>query len=279
MLCSSLVDVPYNDELWGKNVLSEVSGLVSEHQSYPQKQPSIALVSYKKDYSGCYLNLFPQWKKLDVDNYDEINATSIREKFFSSEINTLLAQSKESFLPEPIIRWLGEFARIDAGYKQISEELMFIRTYRKSWEVAPYEPTFVTVDAVLIQCGYILLIERRGNPGKGLWALPGGFVDTGERIFDACMRELREETCLKIPESVLRRAVKHQAVYDDPYRSARGRTITHAFQFELEQSAILPKVEGGDDAKSAQWIPLNDLKSEDMFEDHYFIIQDMLTSK
>ncbi|MEC8908597.1 MAG: bifunctional nicotinamide-nucleotide adenylyltransferase/Nudix hydroxylase, partial [Pseudomonadota bacterium] len=71
-------------------------------------------------------------------------------------------------------------------------------------------------------------------------------------------------------------SIRKQAVFDDPYRSARGRTITHAFYIELEPNASLPKVKGSDDARQACWMPLGDLKPQDMFEDHYFVIQDML---
>ena len=104
----------------------------------------------------------------------------------------------------------------------------------------------------------------------------GGFLDQGERVLDACLRELREETKLKVPTPVLKGSIKRQSVYDDPHRSARGRTVTHAFYIELEPNAELPKVKGGDDAKHARWVPLSELDPQLMFEDHYFIIQDML---
>ncbi|VFS46366.1 Bifunctional NMN adenylyltransferase/Nudix hydrolase [Budvicia aquatica] len=79
-----------------------------------------------------------------------------------------------------------------------------------------------------------------------------------------------------MPAPVLKGSIKRQAVYDAPYRSARGRTITHAFYIELEPSLELPKVKGSDDAKTARWVPLSELDPQVMFEDHYFIIQDML---
>lgn len=158
----------------------------------------------------------------------------------------------------------------------LHEEHHFVEQYLKGWDAAPYEPNFVTVDAVVVQSGHVLMVERKGPYGKGLLALPGGFLDTGERILDACLRELREETCLQVPEAVLKGSIKSSKVFDDPYRSARGRTITHAFYIELAANKELPEVTGGDDAKRAIWVPLADLDPEQIFEDHYFVIQEMV---
>jgi bifunctional NMN adenylyltransferase/nudix hydrolase len=66
-------------------------------------------------------------------------------------------------------------------------------------------------------------------------------------------------------------------VFDDPYRSARGRILSHTYRVELEPVASgLPRVKGGSDAKKAMWVPLSELRSEEFFEDHYFIIQAMV---
>jgi bifunctional NMN adenylyltransferase/nudix hydrolase len=119
------------------------------------------------------------------------------------------------------------------------------------------------------------MVERKARPGKGLLALPGGFVDGSEKLMDACLRELREETRLKIPAAVLKGSIKNDQVFDDPHRSARGRTITHAFYIELAPNKQLPKVKGGDDAKHAMWVPLADLDPTTIFEDHYFIIKEL----
>ncbi len=134
----------------------------------------------------------------------------------------------------------------------------------------------MTVDALVVQKGHILLIERGDHPGKGLLALPGGFVDQEERLLDACLRELDEETQLNVPVSVLKGAIKQQRVFDDPHRSSRGRTITHAFYIVLPDEVELPTVCGSDDAKDAMWVPLAELDSSQLYEDHYFIIQAML---
>ena len=133
-----------------------------------------------------------------------------------------------------------------------------------------------TVDAVVIQSAHVLLIRRRAEPGRGQWALPGGFLNPEERMLDGAIRELREETKIKVPEAVLRGSIKASQPYDDPHRSERGRLITQAFLFQLPDQIELPKVKGSDDADKARWVPLADLKADELFEDHYFIIKDMI---
>ncbi len=139
----------------------------------------------------------------------------------------------------------------------------------------PNAPTFLAVDAVVVQSGHVLLVERRARPGQGLLALPGGF-EPGETLKDSMLRELKEETNLKVPVPVLAGSFVTQSAFDDPYRSARVRTVTHAFYIHLKPDTSLPKVRGGDDALTAQWVPLADMDPTTMFEDHYFIIQRMV---
>lgn len=277
LLCLPLMDAPYNQETWVRSVQATVAGLVTAHHHTPHKPARIALIGHKKDASGFYLNLFPQWGNIDVENHAGISATPIREQYFSAEPDTLLRNLVRSrVLPAASADYLQQFSQQQAAYQQICEEIRFEQRYKSAWSEAPYPPVFVTVDAVVVQSGHVLLIERRANPGKGLWALPGGFVDQDELLMDACLRELREETRLKVPGPVLKGSIKRQSVYDDPYRSSRGRTITHAFYIELQPSASLPRVKGGDDARRARWVPLADLHPRTLFEDHYFIIQDLL---
>jgi bifunctional NMN adenylyltransferase/nudix hydrolase len=209
-----------------------------------------------------------------------LDATRIREALFSPD-NTqagaayLDSQNSRLALPKSVNEQLQRFLASEA-YHTIRQEQTFITDYKAGWANAPYTPTFVTVDAVVVQSGYVLLVTRKAFPGKGQLALPGGFIQPNERLAQSMLRELREETRLKVPAPVLMGSVRRQQVFDSPYRSTRGRTITHAFYIELPPDTHLPKVKGGDDAKHAQWVPLAGLEPREMYEDHYDIIQEMV---
>jgi bifunctional NMN adenylyltransferase/nudix hydrolase len=86
------------------------------------------------------------------------------------------------------------------------------------------------------------------------------------------LRELREETMIRVPVPVLRGNIVRSQVFDAVDRSPRGRIITHAFHIQLPDGE-LPRVKGNDDAEKAKWIPIAEVNSEDCFEDHYEIIQ------
>ncbi len=160
----------------------------------------------------------------------------------------------------------------------IRDEYAFVQAYKQQWAGAPYPPTFNTVDAVVVQSGHLLVVRRGARPGLGQLALPGGFIGEDETFKDAVLRELREETRLKVPMPVLAGSIIKAERFDDPHRSSRGRTITEAFLIRLTDQTTLPKVKGGDDASAAFWMPLAEVKtqSKDFFEDHWFIIQKMI---
>ncbi len=136
---------------------------------------------------------------------------------------------------------------------------------------------FVTVDGLLLCHGHVLLIQRGHAPGQGLWALPGGFVEPRDTLWQSCLRELREETALPLSASALHAALQGVEVFDHPDRSLRGRTITHVFVFHIPGTQ-LPTVQGGDDAATARWVPLRDLPGLEtqMFEDHFHVLRHCL---
>lgn len=270
IVIAPLMDVLYNDELWIRNIQQTIKAIVASHYNQPHLEPRIGLIGHSKDSTSYYLKLFPQWSSVEIENYQNISSTPIRQAFFKNQENLNI-----EVLPQEILAFLARFSN-SLDYTYLQEEWEFIQKYKQGWQSAPYPPTFVTVDAVVIQSGHILLVERKARPGKGQQALPGGFVRQHETLLEACLRELREETKLKVPEPVLKGSILTQQVFDEPNRSSRGRTITHAFHIELKPDTTLPKVKGSDNAKDAFWLPLAQLDSTQLYEDHYFIIQKFL---
>ncbi|KAA0004284.1 MAG: NUDIX hydrolase [Thermoplasmata archaeon] len=121
----------------------------------------------------------------------------------------------------------------------------------------------ITVDGVIIKNGKILLIKRRNEPFKGRWALPGGFVEYGETVEKAVLREVKEETGM---DAKIKKLV---GVYSDPARDPRGHTISIVFLLEGEGDAI-----AGDDAIEAKFFDLNELPP--LAFDHEKIIKDAI---
>lgn len=281
MIILPLEDFIYNESKWIQSVQIKVSQ-AALHFGY-QVDLDVVLVGHSKDHSSYYLKLFPQWGSMNVPNYNKLNSSCIRNAYFSNQpvVVDHASSVKETVslhmvVPTPVHEFLIKFmGTID--YKKIQDEQEYIRKYRASWDAAPYPPIFVTVDAVVVQSGHVLLVRRGANPGKGLWAMPGGFINQYERIQDAVIRELREETGIKVPDPVLRGSIVAQDVFDDPHRSERGRTVTHCFLIKLKDDVVLPRVKGMDDADKAKWEPIADLKSEDFFEDHYHVIMNMIS--
>ena len=95
-----------------------------------------------------------------------------------------------------------------------------------------YKSPKLTADGAIIKEGKILLIERKNEPFKGKWALPGGFVEYGEKVEDAVVREVSEETGLdtKIIDIV--------GVYSDPTRDPRGHIVTVVYLLDILDGEI-----------------------------------------
>lgn len=258
------IDTIYNDQAWAVRI----QGIVSKYRVLGGK--GVGIIGHKKDDSSEYLSFFPQWGLEEVELIEPLNATDVRDLYFKRDANMNFIRS---VVPETTFDFLAEF-RTTPEYEQIIREREFVVTYKKQFAGLAYPPVFVTTDAVVIQSGHVLLVERKSEPGKGLLALPGGFLNQNERIIDGVIRELREETKIKVPGPVLRGNIKRTEVFDHPDRSARGRTITHACLIELPDGE-LPKVKGADDAKTAKWYPIAEIDSATMFEDHYQIIKEM----
>jgi bifunctional NMN adenylyltransferase/nudix hydrolase len=257
-------DTIYSNEAW----VSRVQQIVARNSDPSDK---VALVGHVKDSSSFYLRMFPQWDFVEQELVEPLDATKIRDLYFTPNVNLNFLSG---VVPAFTLRYLDMFAQKPA-YQEIMDEKDHLIRYRKQFENLPYPPIFVTADAVVVQSGHVLMVQRGAQPGRGQWALPGGFVNayTDASVFDAAIRELKEETGIRVPERVLRGSRQNSQVFDAVDRSQRGRTITHAFHFALDEAdGRLPRVRGSDDAVKARWIPLGELNPSEIFEDHADII-------
>ena len=132
----------------------------------------------------------------------------------------------------------------------------------------PFPRPSVTTDCVIF--GYdgknlkLLLVERGIPPFKGMWALPGGYLQMDEDAIDGAKRELFEETGLR--DAYIEQFRTFSAVDRDP----RGRVITIAHLALVRIS----EVKGGDDAAKAQWFPLKDVPQ--LAFDHDMILREAM---
>jgi bifunctional NMN adenylyltransferase/nudix hydrolase len=259
-------DTIYNDQAWAVRVQS----IANKHFKVNDK---VGIIGHKKDDSSFYLDMFPQWDFVNVDQIEPLGATDIRELYFKEIVNYKFIKG---VIPETTYDFLLDFSHTE-DYRQIIREREFIANYKKQYSSLPYPPVFVTTDAVVICSGHVLMIKRRSEPGKGLWALPGGFLnaETDKSVLECAIRELKEETGIKVPVPVLKGSIQDNRVFDAIGRSTRGRTITHAFKIVLPDGE-LPKVKGMDDAEKARWVPIGELDSSVCYEDHYEILQNFV---
>lgn len=261
----------YNEAVWVKAVRAGVAGLVPHGAR-------IGLVGHFKDATSGYLRAFPGWELIHMERQGAIDATAVRDAYFGAAPgqNAQALAPLAAQLPAGTQAALAGFAATP-DYAALQEEWRMLRSYREAWSAAPSPPVFVTVDAVLRCQDQILLIRRAHAPGKGQLAVPGGFIEQRETVWQSCLRELTEETHCDLPEPTMRAALQAVAVFDHPDRSQRGRTITHAHYFDLG-NATMPAVQADDDALEARWVPIDTLRGleEEFFEDHFHMLDHFL---
>ena len=139
-----------------------------------------------------------------------------------------------------------------------------------------YPRPAVTADCIVITKEAdpaVLLIERGDNPFKGSWAFPGGFMNMDETTEQCAIRELEEETGLRVSN------VQQIGAYSKIDRDPRGRTITVAYLAVVD---VPMAVNGQDDAAKAQWFPIDALPPlafdhDDIMRDAFELFQSIVT--
>ena len=279
----ALRDQPYNDAKWMQSVQELVDDTIKE-SGWKRSDVEVALTGSDRDDSTWYLNSFPQYindLKPAIPPGEGMCATTLRHRLFNDE------HSKQEWpdVPKTTYDFLTKFVKTDA-FKTLQEEYKFNIKYKNphlplvnaikalipnmfhnkldeivnAWLAKQYDRTYVTADACIIQSGHVLVVRRGALPGKGLIALPGGFVKANQTLLDAAVIEPIEETGIRLAEgknwlrstiAILKGSLRAVQNFDSPGRSLRGRTFTTCHLFRLDDTKPLPIVKG-------QFAPLED---------------------
>ncbi len=275
-------DYHYSESQWLTDIQNQLSKYIQEGQSK-------VIIGNFKDSSSYYLKYFPapEWDFLPHFNNKSINATDVRKILFTEYLGSENFSVLTKIVPMPVFTYLAQnYLEPDTfnpnpstGHKDRCEEYAFIEKYKEKHQFKdlPYKPIFSTVDSLVICSGHALIIKRKMNPGKGLYALPGGFIKDTELLKDAAIRELKEETGIKVSREILENSIQEVRVFDNPSRSLRGRTITHCHVIKLKDGT-LPEVKAGDDAETCQWMSFHEINnnSDKFYEDHAEMINSIL---
>lgn len=268
-----LNDYIYNEMKW----ISEVENIV--YSEFPNDDVEFTLIGHTKDDSSYYLKEFPNFRYEELpSSFGNISSTEIREDLFDQGLNDSYFPHHADLISTNIVNDIEEFRKTEE-FKDLLEEYDFYKKEQEMFKEYPFPETlkFNCSDAVVVCDGNILLVRRSIAPGKNTWALPGGFVNRNETYQETSIRELYEETKIKVPEKVMIGSQKRTQIFDSPKRNLGIPRITKAFYFEIQPDfksgfAKLPKVKGADDAAEAKWIPLAKARRMHLFDDHSDII-------
>ena len=136
-------------------------------------------------------------------------------------------------------------------------------------ESMKYQNPKATVDMVILEQNQSVVLVKRANPPYlNCWALPGGFVELGEKVEDAVLRESKEETGLEVE------ILKLVGVYSDPGRDPRGHTISIVYLCRKKNQG--EPLRAGTDAKAAKIYSRTEIEQIQLAFDHKIILHDAL---
>lgn len=239
-----LNDYKYNDDQWITDVRTTVEKLT---------KGKVIFFGHTKDGNN-YLNWFPEWKYCEINSEIILNATQVRQKMFDTQDRAMPATVLDDY-------------NYYEGEKQRFANYPFPETLN-----------FNCADAVVVCQGKVLLIKRKHAPGRDCWALPGGFKNRNETFLDCAMRELVEETNIRVPLAVLYGSIKGTQLFDDPNRNygIPRNTLAVYVVVKPDPDGKPPRANGCDDASETKWVDIMDaLNNYPLFDDHSDIISKM----
>jgi ADP-ribose pyrophosphatase YjhB (NUDIX family) len=180
----------------------------------------------------------------------------------------------------PVVRDLKFALRIarehiigSGALREGNDALVPIREWRtKQNAKIEYERPSLTADGVITYREgndadtQLLLVQRKNEPFKGKWALPGGYVNKGEKTVDAARREVQEETGVEVKN------LRLIGVFDRPDRDPRGWVVSHAYFGKVRD----PKITAQDDAADARWFTFDEVDTMELAFDHDEIIREVI---
>ena len=140
-----------------------------------------------------------------------------------------------------------------------------VRSACTSCDFIYYQNPTPAAGVVVVEAGNILLVKRKFEPRAGLWTLPAGFVESGERVDECAVREAKEETNIDVS---VRRLFNVYSALDDP----RAAVVLVLYLCRRTGGELRP----GDDAIEAEFFPLDGLPAEIAFKAHQHALRDIL---
>lgn len=280
-------DYLYSETKWETEIYYTVQKLLNGEV----EDDDIKIVGYEKDDSSYYLHSFPQWRVVEYHAEIALDSTLIRESLYTAEITQdpdfkrLYTETVKKNTPSAVQKFMLDLPKLYENYRldDVIADAEYYREEPLKFKDYPYPETlkFMCTDTVVLCKGHVLLIQRKFAPGRNTWALPGGFVGNKETFEQSALRELIEETSIKVPPRALQGKIKAAGqsaktfkMFDDPARSLGIPRVTMAYCIEVDADpdGRLPRVKASDDALDAKWIPLAKANGMKLYDDHYDII-------
>lgn len=273
-----LNDYRYMDNQWMLDVQQTVKHYLQMKRGLDNEPVDYAantIYGHNKDESSSYLKWFPEWKFVEVGNHLGIDATDLRAMWLAN--NQQPTPEMRNKVPYVVRNYLG-VRNYNADLQ--ADWHYYTKKEPDTFASYPYPVNlnFSCADMVVECAGHIALVQRKNAPGRGCWALPGGFKNQDENFVDCAVREFFEELDPKISERVLRKSIVKTQLFDDPNRSfgIPRHTLAVYAKIDPEPNGKLPKLRPMDDAINGRWVPIEQALNEmKLYDDHGDIIMAM----
>lgn len=262
-----------SDDIWFRNLenlIKEICNEVDDEIYFVHSSRKDDKESEKLNTEICKrLHHIPMW----IENKIDTNATFIRKTLFDDSL--MFIQYRKIY---HAWIWDSEKAKYNSNFIIANNDYKIIKKIKENKEKYPYPINDVATDVIVWKGSLkhlfenqILLIRRaKGCYGEGKLALPGGFLESELSLEENAVKELYEETGMKLNVD----DVEYSSLVDNPNRSFRGRIISFVYEHKVEDDFDFSNLKAGDDAGEIVIMSLNEiLKNKGLFfEDHWTII-------